>query len=94
MNIILLIKQAYKAYPSYYSDFKKDLYNILIDYISINITLVYYIITTCGCLFTNSEIKKILNIIKIENAKRPQQIINSTEKQLILFKKEAKYARS
>ena len=94
MNIILLIKQAYKTYPGYYSDFKKDLYNILIDYISINITLVYYIITTCGCLFTNSEIKKILNIIKIENAKRPQQIINSTEKQLILFKKEAKYARS
>ena len=94
MNIILLIKQAYKTYPGYYSDFKKDLYNILIDYISINSTLVYYIITTCGCLFTNSEIKKILNIIKIENAKRPQQIINSTEKQLILFKKEAKYARS
>lgn len=94
MNLVSLIKVSYIDYQGYYSDFKGDLYDLLCEYISVNDRLVYYAIDTCGCLFSNRELKKILNIIKIENIKRPQQLINSTEQQLKLFRKEIKYERS
>ncbi len=94
MNLVSLIKVSYIDYQGYYSDFKGDLYDLLCEYISVNDRLVYYAIDTCGCLFSNRELKKILNVIKIENIKRPQQFINSTEQQLKLFRKEIKYERS
>lgn len=94
MNLVSLIKVSYIDYLGFYSDFKGDLYDLLCEYISVNDRLVYYVIDTCGCLFSNRELKKILNVIKIENIKRPQQFINSTEQQLKLFRKEIKYERS
>lgn len=94
MNLVSLIKMSYIDYQGYFSDFKNDLYDLLCEYISINDRLVYYAIDTCGCLFSNCELKKILNAIKIENTKRPQQLINSTARQLKLFRKEIKYERS
>ena len=94
MNLVSLIKLSYIDYQGYYSDFKGDLYDLLCEYISVNNRLVYYAIDTCGCLFSNRELKKILNVIKIENIKRPQQFINSTEQQLKLFRREIKYERS
>lgn len=93
MNLVSLIKVSYIDYQGYYSDFKRDLYDLLCEYISINDRLVYYAIDTCGCLFSNRELKKILNVIKLTNIKRPQQFINSTEQQLKLFRKEIKYER-
>ncbi len=94
INLVSLIKVSYIDYQGYYSDFKGDLYDLLCEYISVNDRFVYYAIDTCGCLFSNRELKKILNAIKIENIKRPQQLINSTEQQLKLFRKEIKYERS
>lgn len=94
MNLVRLIKVSYIDYLGFYSDFKGDLYDLLCEYISVNDRLVYYAIDTCGCLFSNRELKKILNVIKIENIKRPQQLINYTEQQLKLFRKEIKYERS
>lgn len=94
INLVSLIKVAFIDYLGYYSDFKKDLYDLLCEYISSNDRLIFYAIDTCGCLFSNKELKQILSLIKIENAKRPQQIINSTEQQLKLFRKEIKYERS
>lgn len=94
MNLVSLIKVSYNDYPGFYSDFKGDLYELLCEYISINDRLVYYALDTCGCLFSNGELKKILNAIKIENIKRPQQLINSTEQQLRLFRREIKYEGS
>lgn len=94
MYLVSLIKVAYIDYLGYYSDFKKDLYDLLCESISFNDRLVFYAVDTCGSLFSNRELKKILSAIKIENTKRPQQIINSTEKQLKLFRKEIKYERS
>ena len=85
---------SYIDYLGFYSDFKGDLYDLLCEYISVNDKLVYYAIDTCACLFSNRELKKILNVIKIENIKKPQQLINSTEQQLKLFRKEIKYERS
>ncbi len=94
MNLVSLIKVSYIDYQGYFSDFKVDLYDLLCEYISVNDRLTFYAIDTCGCLFSNRDLKQILNAIKIENAKRPQQIINSTENQLKLFRKEIKYERS
>ena len=94
MNIISLIKESYLQYKGYFSDFKKDLFDLLCEYITFNDRLVYYALDTCGCMFTNKNIKQLLNAIKINNTKKPQQIINSTEKQLKLFRKEIKYERS
>lgn len=94
MNLVSLIKVSYINYQGYYSDFKGDLYDLLWEYISFNDRLVYYAIDTCGCLFSNSELKQILNAIKLTNIKRPQQIINSTQKRLELFRREIKYERS
>lgn len=94
MNLVSLIKVSYIDYQGYFSDFKGDLYDLLCEYISSNDRLIYYAIDTCGCLFSNRELKKILNVIKIANTKRPQQLINSTEQQLKLFRKEIKYERS
>lgn len=94
MNLVSLIKVSYIDYLGFFSDFKGDLYDLLCEYISVNDKLVYYAIDTCGCLFSNRELKKILNVIKIDNIKRPQQFINSTKKQLKFFRKEIKYERS
>ncbi len=94
LNLVSMIKVSYINYRGLYSDFKVDLYALLLEYISLNDRLVYYAIDTCGCLFSNREIKQILNTIKIENSKRPQQFINSTKQQLKLFRKELKYERS
>ena len=94
MNIISLIKKSLLQYHGYLSDFKKDLFTLISEYISLNDRLVFYILDTCGCLFSNQNIKQILNAIKMSNLRRAQQIINTTEKQLKLFRKEMKYERS
>ena len=94
INIISLIKESYLKYEGYFSDFKNDLFNLLCEYITLNDRLIYYTLDTCGCLFSNRNIKQILNAIKMSNMRRAQQIINSTERQLKLFRKEMKYERS
>lgn len=94
MTLVSFIKKSYIEYQGYYSDFKKDLYDLLCSYISRNDRLVYYVVDTCGSLFSNRELKQVLNVIKVENARRPQQIIDSTEKQKKLFRKEMKHERS
>lgn len=94
INIISLIKESYLKYEGYFSDFKNDLFNLLCEYISLNDRLIYYTLDTCGCLLSNRNIKQILNDIKMSNMRRAQQIINSTERQLKLFRKEMKYERS
>ncbi len=94
MTLVSFIKKSYIEYQGYYSDFKKDLYGLLCSYISRNDRLVYYVVDTCGSLFSNRELKQVLNAIKVENARRPQQIIDSTEKQKKLFRKEMKHERS
>lgn len=94
INLVSLIKVSYIDYLGFYSDFKGDLYDLLCEYISDNDTLVYYVIDTLGCLFTNQELKQIINRISIENKKRPQQMINTTKEKLKLFRKERKYERS
>ena len=94
MNIVSIIKKAYFDYNGFYSDFKKDLYIFLDEYVSYNDKITYYVLDTCGCLFSNNELKQLLKKIKMENIKRAQQIINSTDKRLNLFRKEIKYARS
>lgn len=94
MNIVSIIKKAYFDYNGFYSDFKKDLYIFLDEYVSYNDKITYYVLDTCGCLFSNNELKQLLKKIKMENLKRAQQIINTTDKRLNLFRKEIKYARS
>ncbi len=94
MNTVSRIKRAYLNFPGFYSDFKKELYNLLGEYLLINDRLIFYILDTCGYLFSNQDLKRILNAIKIENKKRPQQMIDSTEPRRILFRKEIKYERS
>ena len=94
MNIISLIKKSLFQYHGYLSDFKKDLFTLINEYISLNDRLVFYILDTCGCLFSNQNIKQILNAIKMSNLRRAQQIINTTERQLKLFRKEMNYERS
>lgn len=94
MNTVSRIKRAYLNFPGFYSDFKKELYNLLWEYLLINDRLIFYILDTCGYLFSNQDLKRILNAIKIENKKRPQQMIDSTEPRRILFRKEIKYERS
>ncbi len=94
MNLVSMVKVSYIDYRGFYSDFKVDLYDLLCEYITINDRLIFYAVDTCGCLFSNRELKQILNNIKIENLKRPQQIINSTENRLKLFRKDMKYERS
>lgn len=93
-NLVSLVKQSYIDYLGCFSDFKRDLYDLLCEYISFNDRLVCYLIETCGCLFSNRELKVVLGAIEIEPVKRPQQIIDSTGKQLRLFRKEIKYERS
>lgn len=94
MNLISLIKRSFIDYKGYLSDFRRDLYELLCEYIAIDDRVAYYAVDTCGSLFSNRELKQILNAIKRENSRRPQQIINSTERQLNLFRREIKYARS
>lgn len=93
MNLVSLIKLSYLDYQGYYSDFKDDLYDLIREYVSLNGRLAYYAIDTCGSLFTNGQLKQILKSLEID-AKRPQQLINTTLRQLKLFRKEIKYERS
>lgn len=96
MNLLSLIKSAYLDYDGYYSDFVKDLYDLLIEYLSLNDLILYYALEVCGFLFTNQELKQLLNELKIkyETVKRPQQIINASLNKRSLFRKEWKDERS
>lgn len=92
MNLLSLIKSAYLDYDDYYSDFVKDLYDLLIEYLSLNDLILYYALEVCGFLFTNQELKQLLNELKIkyEIVKRPQQIINASLNKRSLLERNGK----
>lgn len=96
MNLLSLIKRAYLDYRGYYSDFVKDLYDLLTEYLCLNDLVLYYALEVCGFLFTNQELKQLLNELKTkyETIKRPQQIINASLNKRSLFRKEWKYERN
>lgn len=94
LNIISILKKAYNDYLGYYTEFQKDLYTLLNEIIEENESLPLYILNSCGSIFTNSELKKLLKKLKLEIELKPSQIIKDSEPQLKFFKKEIKYERS
>lgn len=93
-NLFHILMIAYQNYSGYYSDFKQDLYDLLLEYVSFNDVLVYYIICICGALFSNSELKKLLKMMGMDIPLRPQKIIDMTVSQVNYIKERKKNERS
>jgi len=92
-NLFSLIKKSYNDYNGYYSDFKQNLYSFLEEYLDVNDEVVYYVLDTCGSLFSNQQLKQLLTRIQMEDKKRPQAIIDTTKNKIEEFRKEIEYER-
>lgn len=86
MNLLSIVKKSFKTYHGLFTDFKSMLYNLLEEYLTENPLVVYYFITICGSIYSNSELKKLLINLSFDNMKRPQAIINDTLSRRLIFK--------
>lgn len=86
MNLLSIVKKSFETYHGLFTDFKSMLYNLLEEYLTENPLVVYYFITICGSIYSNSELKKLLINLSFDNMKRPQAIINDTLSRRLIFK--------